>query len=186
MTGLSGRVSVGHGERGGGANWWLQIRLAESASAAAFPTRSPLPLPPSLPPQCPKRIMATVKGNPLAGGAAKCVAGQTDTAATQREGERETAAKRCQVTPPLTPSPRGRRSDCRGQQEDVCYIFTHCSCIRNIFHRSSTVQVFCHCQHFVMARVRELDFPPRSAERGDARFEYECDCPPNLMEIRGT
>ena len=44
---------------------------------------------PSLPPQCPKRIMATVKGNPLAGGAAKCVAGQTDTAATQRGRERQ-------------------------------------------------------------------------------------------------
>ena len=107
------------------------------------------------------------------------MAGQTDTAATQREreGERETAAKRCQVTPPLTPSPRGRRSDCRGQQQGVCNIFTHCSCIRNIFHRSSTVQVFCHCQHSGMAWIGKLDFPARSAERGDARFEYQCDCP---------
>ena len=94
-----------------------------------------------------------------------------------RERRRETAAKRCQVTPPFAPSPRGRRSQCQAQQQDVCNIFTHRSCIRNIFHRSSTVQVFRHCQHSGMAWIGKVDFPPRSAEGGDARFEYECDCP---------
>ena len=91
LTGLSGRVNVGHGERGGGggggggANWWLQIRLAESATAV-FPTHYFLPSFLSLPPQRPKRIMATVKENPLVGRLSVWQDRQTDTAATEGKG----------------------------------------------------------------------------------------------------
>ena len=93
LTGLSGRVNVGHGERGGGANWWLQIRLAESATAV-FPTHYFLPsflpsllLSPFLhSPQCPKRIKATVKENPLVGRLSVWQDRQTDTAATEGKG----------------------------------------------------------------------------------------------------
>ena len=144
-------------EGGGGANWWLQIRLAESASAAAFPTRCFLSL---VPPQCPKRIMATVKGNPLAGRAAKCVAGQTDTAATQRGrqrgGERERDSGKevsgdtafYAIATGTSLAPPSAAAGC------VEYIFTHCSCISTLLHQwclSSIIQVFCHCQHSVMA-----------------------------------
>ena len=121
LTGLSGRVSVGRGERGGERRRCKLVasdQISRVCLCCSLP-HSLLPLP------RPSAVSQENNGNSQresSGGAAKCVAGQTDTAATQRGGE-TAAAKRCQVTPPFTPSPRGRRSHRRAQQQDVWNIF---------------------------------------------------------------